>query len=71
MRLANHVLIALASAVSMVSSLFGATITGSVKGVDGKPFTGAFVIAENTQNKMTTNVLSDAQGRYHIGSLPA
>lgn len=71
MRLANHVLIALASAVSMVSSLFGATITGSVKGVEGKPFTGAFVIAENTQNKMTTNVLSDAQGRYHIGSLPA
>ena len=28
MRLANHVLIALASAVSIVSSLFGATITG-------------------------------------------
>jgi hypothetical protein len=23
------------------------------------------------QNKMTVSVLSDAQGRYHIGNLPA
>ena len=29
------------------------------------------MIAENTQNKMTVNVLSDAQGRYHIANLPA
>ncbi len=50
---------------------FAATITGSVKGPDGKPFMAAFVIAENTQNKMTVNVLSDAQGRYHINNLPA
>jgi virginiamycin B lyase len=32
---------------------------------------GAFVVAENTQNRMTVSVLSDAQGRYRIGSLPA
>src|SRR5581483_9505793 len=35
----------------------------------GKPFMGAFVVAENKQNKMTVSVLSDAQGRYHIGKL--
>src|SRR5260221_7625510 len=55
----------------LASSAFAATITGSVTGPDGKPFMGAFVIAENTQNKMTVNVLSDQQGRYHIGKLPA
>src|SRR6266700_1472354 len=55
----------------LASSAFAATITGSVTGPDGKPFMGAFVIAENAQNKMTVNVLSDQQGRYHIGILPA
>ena len=50
---------------------FSATITGNIKGPDGKPFMGAFVVAENTQNKMTVSVLSDAQGRYHIDRLPA
>ncbi len=50
---------------------FAATITGTVKGPDGKPFMAAFVIAENTQNKMTVSVLSDAQGRYHIANLSA
>ena len=32
---------------------------------------GIFVVAENSQNKMTVTVLSDAQGRYHINNLPA
>ena len=32
---------------------------------------GAFVVAENAQNKMTVNVLSNEQGRYQIGNLPA
>jgi len=50
---------------------FGATITGTVKGPDGKPFMAAFVIAENAQNKMTVNVLTDQQGRYYAGNLPA
>ena len=48
-----------------------ATITGKVQGPDGTPFMGAFVVAENAQNKMTISVLSNAQGRYHIGNLPA
>ncbi len=55
----------------LATTAFAATITGNVQGPDGKPFMGAFVVAENTQNKMTVSVLSDAQGRYHIGNLPA
>jgi virginiamycin B lyase len=50
---------------------FAASITGNVKGPDGKPIMGIFVVAENSQNKMTVTVLSDAQGRYHINNLPA
>src|SRR5882757_10960445 len=57
--------------VGLVPSALGATITGNVTGPDGKPFMGAFVVAENVQNKMTVNVLSDQQGRYHINNLPA
>ena len=57
--------------VLFASFALGATIAGSVKGPDGAPFMGAFVIAENTQNRMTFNVLSDKQGRYHIDNLPA
>lgn len=60
-----------ATMVCAVSPAFAASITGSVKGTDGKPFMGAFVAAENTANKMTVTVLSDAQGRYHINNLPA
>ena len=48
-----------------------ASIAGNVKGPDGKPFTAAFVTAENTKNKMTVTVLTDGQGRYHINNLPA
>ena len=68
---ASCVLVALAVTVTAASTAFGATIAGTVKGPDGAPFMGAFVIAENTQNKMTVNVLSDKQGRYHIANLPA
>src|SRR6266567_3080709 len=71
MRLADKVLVSLTLTVALASTAFGATITGSVQGPDGKPFMGAFVVAENTQNKMTVSVLSNAQGRYHIGNLPA
>jgi len=71
MHRANRVLIALVSAAALAASLSGATITGSVRGTDGKPFMGAFVIAENAQNKVTTNVLSDERGQYYIGNLPA
>ena len=71
MGLADRVLVSLALTLSLASTAFAATITGNVQGPDGKPFMGAFVVAENAQNKMTVSVLSDEQGRYHIGNLPA
>jgi virginiamycin B lyase len=71
MRLLDRTLLSLTLAVSFGAPAFAATITGTVQGPDGKPFMGAFVVAENTQNKMTVNVLSNAQGRYHVGNLPA
>src|SRR6266853_781808 len=70
MRVADKLLVVLTLAASLVPA-FGATITGSVKGPDGKPFMGAFVAAENTQNKMTVSVLTDSKGGYHINDLPA
>lgn len=48
-----------------------ATVTGTVKGPGGDPYMGAFVQAKNQQNNMLYSVLSDKQGRYRIGSLPA
>src|ERR1700688_3377673 len=48
-----------------------AAITGTVKGVDGAPFQGAFVQAQNTKTRITVNVLSDGQGHYRIDQLPA
>ena len=71
MHRANRTMVVLLSAAALALPLSGATITGNVRGADGKPFMGAFVIAENTQNKMTTNVLSDERGRYYIGNLQA
>lgn len=71
MCLANRVLVSLLLTVSLASTAFGATISGQVQGPDGKPFMGAFVVAENMRNRMTVSVLSNAQGRYHIGNLPA
>ena len=71
MRFAGRILASLAATVSLVSLASAATISGNVKGPDGKPFMGAFVIAENPQTHMSVNVLSDAEGRYHINNLPA
>jgi len=63
-------LLSLVCAVALFGSISqSATITGTVKGVDGAPFQGAFVIAQNTKSKITTNVLSDSQGRYHMENL--
>jgi virginiamycin B lyase len=70
MRSLDMMLIAFA-VTNCVATAFATTINGNVKGPDGKPFMGAFVVAENAQNKMTVSVLSDAQGRYHIDHLPA
>src|ERR1700675_3325567 len=64
-------LLALTCAIVLLGSVCqGATITGTVKGVDGAPFQGAFVEAQNTKNKITMIVLSDSQGRYRIEKLP-
>jgi len=71
MHCANRILASLLLTTALASGAFAATISGSVLGPDGKPYMGAFVVAENTQNKMTVNVLSNQQGRYQIGNLPA
>jgi virginiamycin B lyase len=64
--------LALISAVVLLgSACYGATISGTVKGVDGAPFQGAFVQAQNSKTKITVNVLSDSQGRYRMEKLPA
>src|SRR5262245_27200618 len=67
----NKALLSVLATASLASPSLAATITGSVTGPDGKPFMGAFVVAENPQTKMTVSVLSNAQGRYRIGNLPA
>lgn len=71
MRGIGYLLLAVILTLSVGSRVFASTITGNVKGPDGAPFMGAFVIAENTQNKMTFSVLSDKQGRFRIPHLPA
>ncbi len=71
MRSANQVLFSLFLTAPLASAAVAGSITGNVLGPDGKPFMGAFVVAENIQNRMTVSVLSNAQGRYHIGNLPA
>ena len=64
--------LALFSTLILLGSVcHSATITGTVKGVDGAPFQGAFVMAANTKTKITVNVLSDSQGRYRMEQLPA
>jgi virginiamycin B lyase len=65
-------IMALSSLILFIgSACYGATITGTVKGVDGAPFQGAFVEARNAKTKITVIVLSDSQGRYRIPDLAA
>jgi virginiamycin B lyase len=65
-------LLTLISAIVLAGSAAqSATITGTVKGVDGSPFMGAFVEAQNAKTHITVEVLSDGQGHYRIESLPA
>src|SRR5580765_400138 len=70
MRFVHHLMVSMTLAATLTAG-FGASITGNVKGPDGKPFAGAFVAAENTQNKMTVTVMTDTKGGYHINNLPA
>src|SRR5580704_13858295 len=59
-------------AVVLLGSVsYSATLTGTMRGVDGAPFQGAFVEAQNTKTKITVIVLSDSQGHYRIEKLPA
>src|ERR1700730_19140311 len=59
-------------AVVLLGSVsYSATLTGTMRGVDGAPFQGAFVEAQNTKTKTTVIVLSDSQGHYRIEKLPA
>src|SRR5439155_27322294 len=71
LQLANKALFSFTLTALLSSAASAATITGNVLGPDGKPFMGAFVVAENTQTRMSVSVLSNEQGRYHIGNLPA
>src|SRR3977135_4742947 len=65
-------LLALMSAIVLFGSVcHSATITGTVKGVDGAPSQGAFVEAQNTKTKITVSVLSDGQGHYRVENLPS
>ena len=54
-------LLALICAIVLLGSVcYGATISGTVKGVDGAPFQGAFVQAQNSKTKITVNVARSA-----------
>ena len=55
----------------VASAGYGATVTGTVKGPNGAAFKGAFIQAQNTQNRMWFTVLSDKDGKYRIENLPA
>ncbi len=64
-------LAALALTFLTPSWVFAATLGGTVKGPDGQPFEGAFVMAQNTSTKITVDVLSGKDGRYRAEKLPA
>ncbi|HWF36994.1 MAG TPA: carboxypeptidase regulatory-like domain-containing protein [Candidatus Acidoferrales bacterium] len=55
----------------LASASHAATVSGTVKGPDGAPFKGAFVIAQNTANRISVSVLSNKEGHYEIPNLPA
>lgn len=56
--------------LSLASVTYGATVSGTVKGPNGKPFKGAFVEAQDMDSRIATNVLSDKDGHYRIEDLP-
>jgi virginiamycin B lyase len=71
MQLFNRLLTLVSGLIFLVPFSYAATITGNIKGPDGGPFMGAFVIAENAQNRMTVSVLADKDGQYRIDNVPA
>src|SRR6202795_2878136 len=70
MRLVSKCAVLAAFTLSLMSIAHGATISGTVKGPDGKPFKGAFVEAQDMDSRIATHVLSDKDGRYRIENLP-
>src|SRR3979490_678696 len=70
MRPATKVLGLVGLILSFASLTYGATLSGIVKGPDGKSFKGAFVAAQNLESRITVNVLSDKDGRYRVENLP-
>ena len=50
MRLFSKFLMLVGGLALFLPCSYAATVTGNVKGPDGAPFMGAFVMAENTQN---------------------
>src|SRR4051812_44649189 len=71
MRVVGRMLVGVITVCALASPAIAATISGTVKGPDGAPFMGAFVIADNSRTHMSVSVLSDEQGKYRIPDLPA
>src|SRR6267378_2310215 len=69
MRLVGKTLVLAGLLCCVASFSRSATISGTVKGPDGKPFKGAFVEAQNLESRITVNVLSDKDGRYRVENL--
>ena len=70
MRLQKKFLILAVLLFSLAPFSKAATISGTVKGPDGKPFMGAFVEAQNLDSRITVNVLSSRDGAYRVENLP-
>ncbi len=66
MRFTGKLAAFVSAAILFSSSAFAATVTGTVKGPDGAPFEGAFVLAVNAKTKVSVSVLSDKLGRYRV-----
>ncbi len=71
MRFVSKLAAFLSFGILISSPNFAATVTGTVKGLDGAPFEGAFVLAVNAKTKISVSALSDKQGRYRVDNLPA
>ena len=70
-RFGTKLLSALSSFALFSGIAYGGTISGVVKSPDGAPFEGAFVQAQNTKSHISVYVLSQPDGHYEIGRLPA
>jgi streptogramin lyase len=67
----GRLLAGIALAGLMAATASAATVSGVVKGPDGKPLMGIFVVAQDSKTHRSVYVLSGEQGRYRIADLPA